>query len=77
MKCIKLLLPLLLLFVLTGCEAIQREYAEADKATYEVFWPAHQKYVEEDATLDDEAKARRKRLGASWKVRFDTALEDD
>lgn len=74
----KVLLPLLLLFFLTGCIAsIPREYAEADKATYGLLWPDHLKYLEADEDLDDEAKARRKRLGASWKVRFDTALEDD
>jgi len=51
----------------------QKSYVQADKAIYDVIAPAHEAYVEADATLSAEQKARRLRTLAAWKVLIEKA----
>lgn len=60
---------LLALLALAGCTP-QQAYIEADRATHDVIVPAHRTYVEADAALTMEQRARIIRLLDSWGLRL-------
>lgn len=62
---------------LCGCLNVQREYVEADVATYEAITPEYLKYVEDDASLDGDEKDLRRNTVAIWEARITAALEND
>ena len=64
----KLLLPALLT-LLCGCGSLPSQYVAADRAMHNEVAPAHRRYVEEDASLDEDQKARRFRLLDAWESR--------
>lgn len=50
-----------LLMLTTGCTA-DRMYVETTKGTHDIVFPDHRRYITQDASLDDDQKARRLRL---------------
>lgn len=68
--------PISLFLVLSqcsGCSVLQApaaDYVAADRATYDAVAPEYAAYVEQDAALDDEARARRARTIAAWDLRI-------
>jgi len=56
--------------LLGGC-SISKEYVASDQATFDAVTPEFLEYVNADARLDAEAKARRKRTVDTWKLRID------
>lgn len=58
------------LFLLASCETPTAAYVEADRATYAAVAPAHRAYVEADATLTAEQRARRLRTLDAWELRI-------
>lgn len=58
--------------LLASCTPVQ-QYVRSDRATFEAIAPEYRKYVEQDAGLADEQKARRFRLLDSWQVRIQAA----
>lgn len=71
MRPLRFLAFMSLLLSLTACGSLQEQYVAADVSTYEVIAPAHKAYVEADATMTDEQKARRLRKLASWQARIE------
>jgi len=69
----KYLLSLAALSLLSSCSglSVSNAYLEADKMTYEAIAPDYRTYVEDDANLDEAAKAARIRLLNSWKMRLE------
>ena len=51
-------------------------YVQADRATFDVIAPAYLMYVQMDAGLDAEQRARRERLVDSWLIRLVQAEGD-
>jgi hypothetical protein len=62
----------LVLLAGTGC-SVQDEYVEADRATFDVVAPAHEKYLKSDSSLSGEERERRLRLLDSWRLRIEKA----
>ena len=60
-----------------GCGALGRSpsqaYVAADRATYEAVAPEYATYVNDDATLDDDQRARRVRTVETWRLRIESA----
>jgi hypothetical protein len=50
-------------------------YAAADKATFIAITPEYLEYVENDSTLDQDKKDRRRRLVETWKLRIDNTID--
>ncbi len=50
-----------------------KAYVDADQATYAVIAPEYVVYVEADAKLTKEQRARRLRTLLTWKLRIDKA----
>ena len=67
----KLLPPLACLLLFASCDAVSATYIQADRDCYAAVAPAHRAYVQADATLDEEQKARRIRTLDIWKMRLD------
>jgi hypothetical protein len=63
----------LLLSLLAGCQTVPDPYWNADRQTYEAVAPEYKAYVEADAGLPVEQKARRQRTLDTWKLRVDQA----
>lgn len=65
------------LLMASGCcattEIIQEDYVAADRATFTAITPKYLKYIEEDKSLDDEEKARRRRTVRTWEMRLEQA----
>lgn len=49
---------------------------EAEKATFDILYPAHMEYVLTDEKLDQQAKERRIRLLESWKAKVEAEQEN-
>ena len=49
---------------------------EAEKATFDILYPAHMEYVLTDEKLDQQAKERRIRLLESWKAKVQAEQEN-
>lgn len=64
---------LLALLLFASCEAVPSTYVQADRATFDAIAPAHRAYVEADATLDEQQKARRIRTLETWLLRLEKA----
>ena len=60
-----------------GCcatdDIIRSDYVKGDRLTFDAITPAYLKYVEEDDTLSEEKKTRRKRTVRTWKLRLENA----
>lgn len=66
----------LLLSQCAGCSMLQvpsASYVAADRATYDAVAPEYADYVDADAALDDEERARRGRTLATWDARIRAA----
>ena len=59
----------LICLIMAGCSPASL-YVEADRSTYDVIAPAHLAYVQGDATLTPEQKARRVALLETWAQRI-------
>ena len=62
----------LVLLAGAGC-SVQDEYVAADRSTYDVVGPAHEKYLKSDSSLSGEERERRLRLLDSWRLRIEKA----
>ena len=71
----KLLAALAIIVILStaGCFSLDKAYVMADRETYDAFEDAHRTYVEGDADLDDDQRARRLRLLETWEERIKAA----
>jgi len=63
-----LFLFLLLVLVPSSCKGPQDAFTKGSRSVFDVIAPAHRAYLEADATLDAEQKARRIRTLAAWEV---------
>lgn len=65
------------LLMTAGCcattDIIQSDYVTADRATFEAIAPRYLDYVQDDASLDAEEKARRERTIDTWRLRLEQA----
>jgi hypothetical protein len=66
-----------ILLMSAGCcsttDLIRQEYTQADRATFDAVAPKYLEYVEGDASLDAEQKARRKQTINTWRLRLEQA----
>ena len=65
-----LLLPVLML---AACGSLDRQYVEADRATFEAIAPAYSAYVEDDGTLSDDQRSLRLGLVELRRMRLEEA----
>jgi len=67
-----LVLPAALLAHASGCASLaspSAAYVAADRATYDAVAPEYAEYVRNDASLDDDQRARRQRTLETWRIR--------
>ena len=63
-------LAVLAVLLVGSCAGPSDAYVAADRATFEAIAPAHRAYLEADATLDAEQRARRLAVLATWELRI-------
>lgn len=66
----KLAAVIFLAAAFSGCKCVQADYVDSDDATRGSIAPEYKAYVEADAKLDADQKARRLRLLDSWEKRI-------
>lgn len=59
--------------LMTACGSLDKQYVEADRATFDAVAPRYSKYLDEDKALDDTTRQERKDTITSWRVRLETA----
>lgn len=59
---------LLLVLVVSSCKGPQEAFTKSSRSLHDAIAPAHIAYLEADATLDAEQKARRIRTVKAWGV---------
>lgn len=60
---------------LGGCKCVTAEYVDADEETFNLLAPDYTEYVQTDAKLDADQKARRLRKLETWNIRIRKAKE--
>lgn len=58
------------LLLAAGCETPSQTYVSADRATHDAVAPAHRAYLQADASLSEEDRARRLRTLDAWELRL-------
>jgi hypothetical protein len=61
------------LLSLGSCGALEQQYVQADRATYNAIAPAYRAYLQADPLLTPDARLMRLDTVESWRVRIESA----